>query len=128
MSSEVTEQSKLEELTALYEKNDKLIKERLEQTKLLEKKIPATEKSLKNATDELNEVRLKESKIITEIRSKKYNLEEKRNSMNASRSRGKVLDSLMRQAREGNCKGIFGRLVSNNRDQLTNILYYNFSV
>ncbi|CAH0546726.1 unnamed protein product [Brassicogethes aeneus] len=110
VSNEVNERTKFEELTKLFVTNNETVEERTEAVKLLKTKIPATEKSLKETNDELNKVKLQESMIINEVRSKRHFLEEKKSSMNASRSRGRVLDSLMQQKREGKCKGLFGRL------------------
>lgn len=89
-----------------------ILAERTEQIIILKKKIPATENSLKSATEELNNLKNEEAKLIDQIRKDTSNLEEKRTSMQASKSRGKVLDSLMTQKREGKCPGLYGRLVS----------------
>ncbi|KAJ8970615.1 hypothetical protein NQ314_001150 [Rhamnusium bicolor] len=110
VSNEENEKSKFENLRNVYETAQATIEERTKQVALLKKKIPATEKSLGGATDELNAVKQKEAQIINDVRRKKAHLEERRNSMQASRSQGKVLDSLMQQKREGNCPGLYGRL------------------
>lgn len=112
MSNEETEKSKSENLTKALENLHSTLEERSKQIISLKKKIPATEKSLKDANTELNAVKNEEATLITQIRKDRSSLEEKRNSMQASRSQGKVLDSLMQQKREGNCPGLYGRLVS----------------
>lgn len=110
--SEEDEKSKFEALKQTFDNVQATLKERSEQIGVLKKKIPATEKSLKGATEELSTLKNEEIKLITQIRKERSILEEKRNSMQASRSRGKVLDSLMTQKREGKCHGLYGRLVS----------------
>lgn len=91
-----------------------LKQEKQRHIELLKKKIPATEKSLNEATQELEKVKYESAQLISEIRKKRATVEETRSSLQASKSRGRVLDSLMQQKREGKCPGLFGRLVSNN--------------
>ncbi|XP_056633945.1 structural maintenance of chromosomes protein 4 [Diorhabda sublineata] len=110
VSSEENEKDKLENLIKEYETSQATIEERTKQIGLLKKKIPATEKSLNDASSELNVVKYQESQLISNIRSNRAQVEEKRSSMQASKSRGKVLDSLMAQKRDGNCPGLYGRL------------------
>lgn len=57
-------------------------------------------------------MKLKEAKVINEIRTRRTFLTEAKSEMQATRSRGKVLDCLLQQKREGKCPGLFGRLVS----------------
>nr|XP_023017853.1 structural maintenance of chromosomes protein 4 [Leptinotarsa decemlineata]XP_023017854.1 structural maintenance of chromosomes protein 4 [Leptinotarsa decemlineata] len=110
VSNEENERTKLENLKKEYDSSKSTIEERLKQVSSLKKKIPATEKSLKDATEELNTVKYQEAQIINEVRRSRASLEEKKNSMQASRSRGKVLDRLMQQKNEGKCPGLYGRL------------------
>ncbi|KAJ8924806.1 hypothetical protein NQ315_000960 [Exocentrus adspersus] len=110
ISNEESEKTKYEHLKTVYENAKVTIQERTQQVSALKKKIPATEKSLKDATNELNEVRSREGQIIGEVRQKKLSLEERRSSMQASRSQGRVLDSLMQEKRNGKCPGLYGRL------------------
>ncbi|CAH1155594.1 unnamed protein product [Phaedon cochleariae] len=110
VSNEENERNKLENMKTEYETARSTINERTKQVSMLKKKIPATEKSLKEATDDLNKVKYEEAQVINEIRKNRSHLEEKRSSMQASQSRGKVLDSLMQQKREGKCPGLYGRL------------------
>ncbi|KAJ8956971.1 hypothetical protein NQ318_012135 [Aromia moschata] len=110
VSNEENEKSKYENLKEQYKNAEETIEERSQQIDMLKKKIPATEKSLNGAMEELNQVKYRESQLINEIRKKRSYLEERRSSMQASRSQGKVLDSLMQQKRDGNCPGLYGRL------------------
>jgi structural maintenance of chromosome 4 len=74
--------------------------------------IPETEKQLQEAQLELSQVRKDEAAVSTELRTHRAQVEETRSSMQANRSRGRVLDSLMEQKQLGHLPGIFGRLVS----------------
>jgi hypothetical protein len=58
-----------------------------------------------------------------EYQNQRSQLEEKKQSMMTNRSRGRVLDFLMRQKDSGHLPGIFGRLVSNS----VSILSPNFN-
>nr|CAI5830513.1 unnamed protein product [Callosobruchus analis] len=109
-SNEDSAKSKFEDLKTVYENATSTIEERSKQVNALKKKIPATENSLKQATAEFNAVKMQEAKLLDEIRKKRSLLEERRSSMQATRSQGRVLDALMRQKREGACPGLYGRL------------------
>lgn len=74
--------------------------------------IPQTEKQLQDAQLELDQVRKNEGAASKELRAHRSQVEELRSSMQASRSRGRVLDALMEQKQLGHLPGIFGRLVS----------------
>lgn len=111
-SVEKVEKEKLDSLCEIVKKNSSTIEERQQQLKLFETKIPATERSLKQAQNEMNEARAHESEMNTRLKKLRITFEEKRSAMQASRSQNRVLDSLMREKREGRIPGIFGRLVS----------------
>jgi len=74
--------------------------------------IPETEKRLQDAQLELDQVRKNEATASKELRAHRSQVEEVRSSMQANRSRGRVLDALMEQKQLGHLPGIFGRLVS----------------
>ena len=74
--------------------------------------IPETEKQLQDAQLELAQVRKNEATASKELRAHRSQVEELRTSMQANRSRGRVLDALMEQKQLGHLSGIFGRLVS----------------
>lgn len=112
LSNEESEVKKLESLRETYETVKNTMQERGEEINLLKKKIPATEKSLREATNDLQKAKTEEAQLIDEVRKKRALIEERKSSMQASKSRGRVLDSLMQQKREGKCPGLFGRLVS----------------
>ncbi|XP_968011.2 structural maintenance of chromosomes protein 4 [Tribolium castaneum] len=109
-SSEETEQEKLNQLRETIKNKEACIKERSGEVSQLKKKIPLTEKSLNDAQHELDAVKSEQNQIEHEIRRQRMSLEETRASMNSSKSRGRVLDALMQQKREGKCPGLYGRL------------------
>jgi structural maintenance of chromosome 4 len=74
--------------------------------------IPETERQLHDAQLELADVRKNEAAASEELRAHRSQVEELRSSMQAIRSRGRVLDALMEQKQLGHLPGIFGRLVS----------------
>lgn len=86
------------------------LNERRQQLKELEKKIPATEKSIADVERRLNDVRAQEDEATQILRRKRVQFDEQKLSMQASRSRNRVLDALMTEKREGRLPGIFGRL------------------
>jgi structural maintenance of chromosome 4 len=109
-SHEESERNKLEKLQEAIKNTEATIKQRTEEVAQLKRKIPLTENSLRGAHEELEGVKREEAQITKEIRQKRMHLEEVRSSMQMSRSRGKILDSLMQQKREGKCRGLYGRL------------------
>ncbi|RZC39072.1 structural maintenance of chromosomes protein 4, partial [Asbolus verrucosus] len=109
-SHEESEKNKLEKLKESVQNAEVTITQRTEEVSQLKRKIPLTEKSLNDTLRELQAVRDEEVQINNEIKQKRMRLEETRSSMQMSRSRGRILDSLMQQKREGNCPGLFGRL------------------
>lgn len=96
--------------TNTKETSSKIIQQ-AEELQMLKKKIPLTEKSLKDAVKELEITNGKESQLMDSIHRERMQLEEMKSSMNSVRSRNKVLDALLEQKRNGNCPGLYGRLV-----------------
>lgn len=112
ISVEKVEKEKLESLQESVERTTSTLKERQKQLDLFERKIPATENSLKQAQDELNDAKRCEVEKVAQLKKMQMTFEEKRSAMQASKSRNRILDALMREKREGRMPGIFGRLVS----------------
>lgn len=111
-SVEKVEKEKLERLRESLERTVTTVKERQKQLSLFETKIPATERSLKQAQNELDEAKALEAEKTTQLKKMRITFEEQRSAMQASKSRNRVLDSLMKEKREGRLPGILGRLVS----------------
>ncbi|XP_029674835.1 structural maintenance of chromosomes protein 4-like [Formica exsecta] len=109
-SVEKVEKEKLENLRESVERTASTLKERQKQLELFERKIPATENSLKQAQDELNEAKRREVEKVAQLKKMQMAFEEQRSAMQASKSRNRILDALMREKREGRMPGIFGRL------------------
>ncbi|KMQ92929.1 structural maintenance of chromosomes protein 4 [Lasius niger] len=109
-SVEKNEKEKLESLRESVEKTASTLKERQKQLTLFERKIPATENSLKEAQGELNEAKAREVEKTAQLKKMRITFEEQRSAMQASKSRNRILDALMREKREGRIPGIFGRL------------------
>lgn len=112
ISVEKVEKEKLENLQESLERTASTLKERQKQLALFETKIPATERSLKQAQNELDEAKALEIEKAAQLQKMRITFEEQRSAMQASKSRNRILDSLMREKREGRIPGIFGRLVS----------------
>lgn len=111
VSIESTEKEKLEKLKhSLKLTTDNLIT-RNEELQSLENKISHNEQELGTAEKELRIVKSKEIEITSELKKMKISFEEQKLAMQANKSRNKIIDSLMREKREGRIPGIFGRLV-----------------
>ncbi|PNF36219.1 hypothetical protein B7P43_G09723 [Cryptotermes secundus] len=110
VSSEQKERSKLEEIKNNYMTASKTVEGRKDEIEELNTGIPAAEKQLQEAQVELAQVRKDEAAVSAELRTHRAQVEETRSSMQATRSRGRVLDSLMEQKQLGHLPGIFGRL------------------
>nr|ATL75373.1 structural maintenance of chromosomes 4B [Diachasma muliebre] len=109
-SVEQTEKEKLQKLQETLQTTAETLKDRKEKLSIFETKIPSTQKNLEKTKQELEQVRVQEDQINRRMRTLRLQLEEKRSAMNASRSRNRVIDALMRQKREGKIPGILGRL------------------
>lgn len=111
VSIESTEKEKLEKLKhSLKLTTDNLIT-RNEELQSLENKISHNEQELGTAEKELRIVKSKEIEITSELKKMKISFEEQKLAMQANKSRNKIIDSLMREKREGRIPGIFGKLV-----------------
>lgn len=111
-SVEKVEKEKLDSLCEVVKETSNTIEERHRQLVQLDTKIPATERSLKQAQKEMDEAKTHEVQLNTRLKKLRMSFEEQRSAMQASRSQNRILDSLMREKREGRIPGIFGRLVS----------------
>ncbi|KAI4503798.1 hypothetical protein M0802_001201 [Mischocyttarus mexicanus] len=109
-SVEQTEREKLNNIEETLTTTVNTIKERTEQLISLNKKIPATQKSLDQANQEFKEVKNREIQMTSKLKNLRISYEEKKSAMQASNSRNKILNSLMQEKREGRIPGIFGRL------------------
>lgn len=76
--------------------------------------LPNNQQELNEAEKELAEVKQKDHGLRQEINSLMAKTQEKRNQVQDRRSRGRVLDFIMKKKAEGIVPGVFGRLVSQN--------------
>ncbi|KAF5302895.1 hypothetical protein FQA39_LY02075 [Lamprigera yunnana] len=105
-----TEKAKLEELKNICSEIQNTLTDRGGEIKMLEQEIPKKKALFEKGVSDFNAAREEEASITHELRKKRASLAEIQSSMQATRSRGRVLDSLMQQKNEGACPGLFGRL------------------
>ena len=111
-SEEVTEKNKMEKLQEAVKVSSERLVECKKKLASIEPKIPATEKSLREAQSELDDLKTRENEANMRLRNTRIKYDEQKSAMQAGRSRNHILNSLMREKREGRLPGIFGRLVS----------------
>ncbi|XP_057326315.1 structural maintenance of chromosomes protein 4-like [Microplitis mediator] len=109
-SVEKVEKEKLEKLQSILRETAETFKERQATLAELKTKIPATEKNLLTMRNKLDEMKVRDGKVTTEIKRMRMQVEEKKSAMHATRSHNRILDALMREKREGRLPGILGRL------------------
>ncbi|XP_026316023.1 structural maintenance of chromosomes protein 4 [Hyposmocoma kahamanoa] len=110
LSVETKETEKLRKMKEAYEKaaQDLISKKTLQEE--LESSVPTNERQLNELQSRLQAIKREESSVSSDSRSLRAQLEESRQAMSANKSRGRVLDALMKEKRNGNIPGIFGRL------------------
>lgn len=111
-SEEQTEKNKLERLKETIKSTSERLSEARKKLTAIEPKIPATERSLKGAQKELEALKVVENEANNALRITRVKYDEQKSAMQAGKSRNHILNSLMREKREGRLPGIFGRLVS----------------
>ncbi|XP_034939414.1 structural maintenance of chromosomes protein 4-like [Chelonus insularis] len=109
-STQNEEKKKLEELHRIINVTDGNLKNRKSQITSLETKIPVSKKNLILAQDKLEEIKTKVMKVSVKIKKIKIQIEEKKYTLTRNTSSNRVLNTLMREKKEKNISGIFGRL------------------
>lgn len=109
-SVELKEKEKLEKLKQSLESTTDNLNTREEELNNLTSRIPQSEQKLAEAQQELHSVKTKEIELTSKLKEKRITFEEQRSAMQANRSRNRIVDSLMREKREGRIPGVFGRL------------------
>lgn len=71
----------------------------------LKKLIPETEARVATFKRELDELVEKEAKLSQNVRRLQGSFEEKRSSLNAQKSRGRVIEAIMQEKTSGNIRG-----------------------
>ncbi|KPJ05815.1 Structural maintenance of chromosomes protein 4 [Papilio xuthus] len=112
LSTEEKENEKLQRMKDAYQKAVQDVQEKEASLNDLTTSVPDNERKLRDAKQKFEDLKKEDTQISREARSLRAQLEESRQAMNANRSRGRVLDSLMNEKRSGRLPGIFGRLVS----------------
>ncbi|XP_049881208.1 structural maintenance of chromosomes protein 4 [Pectinophora gossypiella] len=110
LSTETIESEKLQKMKEAYEKAAKDLKDKTNQQNSLESVVPQNERELSELQSKCQELKQEEGNVAKEARKVKAQLEESRQAMSANRSRGRVLDALMKEKRDGRIPGIYGRL------------------
>ena len=109
-STEKTEKRKLEQIVSGMEKARDTTQTRRGEVEKLEKDIPEYNKKIKVQQDQLQRIIPELQRVESELKTHRVKLEETRSAMQSSRSRGRVMDAVMEQKRNGSIKGVFGRL------------------
>ncbi|XP_068624206.1 structural maintenance of chromosomes protein 4 [Battus philenor] len=110
LSTETKENEKLQKMKETYEKALQDLHEKKEIFNNLSKSVPMSETKINELQAKVQALKREEATIANQVRSLRAQLVESRQAMNANRSRGRVLDSLMREKNSGRLPGIFGRL------------------
>ncbi|XP_014252791.1 structural maintenance of chromosomes protein 4 [Cimex lectularius] len=109
-NNEKKEKAKLENFTSTLQQRSATLEEK---TRLLEKikqKLPVAMNELKESQKELSTVKPEEIHTMEKLNSLRAQLQEKRSSLQANRSRNRVLEFIMKQKEKGVLPGVFGRL------------------
>lgn len=110
-STESTEREKLEKLQNSLKSTVDTLAEKEQYLQSLNVKLPNSQQNLIQAQQALEEIKQKETKETVKLKQMRVLFEEQKSAMQASKSRNKIIDSLMREKTEGRITGIYGRLV-----------------
>ncbi len=110
MSTQQKEQCKLEQLEQKFSRATGGIGDKKTRVKEHEKAIPDLNKKIAGFNADIEKYNGYYDELMKSVRSMRSNYEETRTSQAATKSHGRVIDSLMRQKQTGSIKGIFGRL------------------
>ncbi|XP_047539287.1 structural maintenance of chromosomes protein 4 [Vanessa atalanta] len=110
LSTEQQEVDKYEKFKEAYAKAKRDLEEKKSLREDLSSTIPMQENQLTEIQAKLQALKEEEATISSEARTLRAQLEESRQAMSANRSRGRVLDSLIKEKNAGRLPGIFGRL------------------
>ncbi|XP_031833737.1 structural maintenance of chromosomes 4-like protein gluon [Nomia melanderi] len=109
-STESIEREKLEKLQNSLKSTVDTLAEKEQYLQSLNVKIPNSQQNLIQVQQALEEIKHKETKEIAKLKQMRVSFEEQKSAMQASKSRNKIIDSLMREKTEGRITGIYGRL------------------
>jgi len=109
-SAEQKEKIRLDQLTASIQSTKEQVAEKGSRLKELEVEVPAKEKELSNAQKEAQAVSARYEGVHASLQKVRMEYGEKSSAQAATKSNGRVIDSLMAQKKNGNIPGIIGRL------------------
>ncbi|XP_026735290.1 structural maintenance of chromosomes protein 4 [Trichoplusia ni] len=110
VSNEQKEVEKLEKMKEAYNRANATLEEKKPMQEELSTTVPSDERRLNEILNRIQALKQEETRVANEASTLRSQLEESRQAMTANRSRGRVLDSLMKEKRDGRLPGIFGRL------------------
>lgn len=110
-SIELIEKEKFEKVKQSLEVAKNNLISRNVELQNLNNQIPSKAEELVKVQKELEVTRKKENEVALKLKGMRISFEEQKFAMQANRSRNKIIDSLMREKREGRIPGVFGRLV-----------------
>ncbi|XP_073991511.1 structural maintenance of chromosomes 4-like protein gluon isoform X2 [Rhodnius prolixus] len=110
VNKEEKEIKKLHKIRTSLEEVNKRLREEERKSTEARTSLPNNQQELNEAEKELAEVKQKDHGLRQEINSLMAKTQEKRNQVQDRRSRGRVLDFIMKKKAEGIVPGVFGRL------------------
>jgi len=110
LSTEQKEQCKLESLETKYQTSTSGLGGKKAKMDEHNKAIPDLQARIKGFENEIQKNSQLHDELSKTVRAARANFEETRVNQSQTKSRGKVLDSLMKQKKTGALSGIFGRL------------------
>jgi len=110
LSTEQKEQCKLESLETKYQTSTSGLGGKKAKIDEHSKAIPDLQERIKGFENDIHKNSQIHDELSKTVRSARANFEETRVNQSQTKSRGKVLDSLMKQKKTGALSGIFGRL------------------
>lgn len=110
LATEIKENEKMTKLRSSCDKVVNDIQQKESEKERLNAHLPNDEQELNEARSRFDELKQEERTLLTNIRTIRGQLEESKQAMSANRSKGRVLNALMEEKRNGNIPGIFGRL------------------
>ncbi|XP_052215756.1 structural maintenance of chromosomes protein 4-like [Dreissena polymorpha] len=110
LSNQTLETNKLTDMQGRLDKARETLKERSKEVSDLERRLPSLEAAVEKAQHDYEVAVQREAELAEEIRTIRRTVEEGRSSMEANKSRGKVIDFVMSLKKAGTIPGVYGRL------------------
>ncbi|CAG2117822.1 unnamed protein product, partial [Medioppia subpectinata] len=110
LSEENKQKTRLQQLNSQFDKNTTDARDKRHALNRFETEIPLSENKAKEMREEIDKLEQNKHKLTEEYTNRNNHLQSLRHSAVDTRSRNRVLNSIMDQKRKGNLKGILGRL------------------